>query len=119
MTGVFADGLTLRFDGETESTEKRYKCNSFVVFKVNDRVRIIKDSGTYVVEYSVGNPKTSFNADTTESFTRRHTGSQLGFFGQSSYPHQGVSKVSANATLVQAVACLNKLVGALQSYGLI
>lgn len=62
VTGVHADGLTLRFDGETEPTQKRYKCNSFVVFAVNDRVRIIKDSGTYVVEYPVGNPKTSFNA---------------------------------------------------------
>lgn len=57
VTGIYEDGITLRFDGETEPTKKKYKCNSFVVFKINDRVRIIKDSGTYVVEYPVGKPK--------------------------------------------------------------
>lgn len=69
VTGVFEDGLTLLFDGETEPTQKHYKCNAFAIFKVNDRVRVIKDSGTYVVEYAVGNPKTSFNADTATNAT--------------------------------------------------
>lgn len=32
-------------------------------------MRIIKDSGTYVVEYTVGVPKKTFNADTADSAT--------------------------------------------------
>lgn len=63
---VYNDGVSLIFDGEETPTEKHYKVNAFVVFKANDRVRIIKDSGTYVVEYPIGSPKTSFNADTAD-----------------------------------------------------
>ncbi len=61
---VFQDGVTLIFDGLDGPTTKRYKTNAFVVFKPGDRVRVIKDSGTYVVEYPVGNPRTTFAADT-------------------------------------------------------
>lgn len=60
---IYDDGVTLIFDGMEEATQKRYQTNSFVVFKVGDRVRIIKDSGTYVVEYPVGAPRKSFDAD--------------------------------------------------------
>ncbi len=64
---VHADGVTLIFDGQEEATAKHYKVNAFVVFKAGDRVRIIKDSGTYVVEYPVGNPKTAFAADSADN----------------------------------------------------
>lgn len=60
---VYNDGLSLIFDGEEEASEKHYQCNAFVVFKKGDRVRIIEDSGSYVVEYPVGNPKRTFVAD--------------------------------------------------------
>lgn len=60
---IYDDGVTLIFDGMEEATQKRYQTNSFVVFKAGDRVRVIKDSGTYVVEYPVGAPRKSFNAD--------------------------------------------------------
>ena len=56
---IYDDGITLIFDGEETASEKHYKCNSFCIFAPGQRVRIIKDSGTYVVEYPVGNP----NAD--------------------------------------------------------
>lgn len=56
---IYDDGITLIFDGEETASEKHYKCNSFCVFAAGQRVRVIKDSGTYVVEYPVGNP----NAD--------------------------------------------------------
>lgn len=56
---VYADGLTLIFDGESQPTEKHYKCNTSVGFTAGDRVKILADSGTYVVEYVVGAPKTS------------------------------------------------------------
>ena len=60
---VYEDGVSLIFDGMEAATEKHYPCNSFVVFAAGDRVRILKDSGTYVVEYPVGAPRTAFVAD--------------------------------------------------------
>lgn len=53
---VSGDGVTLIFDGQTAATEKHYKCNTSVLFHAGDRVKIASDSGTYVVEYIVGNP---------------------------------------------------------------
>jgi len=70
---VYADGATLIFDGETEPTTKHYKCNSAIVFAAGNRVRIIRDSGTYVVEYPVGNPKTTFAADSAAKLTTART----------------------------------------------
>lgn len=63
ISEIFEDGVTLLFDGLDAPTTKRYKVNAFVVFHPGDRVRVIKDSGTYVVEYPVGNPRTEFKAD--------------------------------------------------------
>ena len=63
ISEIFKDGVTLLFDGLDAPTTKRYKVNAFVVFQPGDRVRVIKDSGTYVVEYPVGNPRTEFKAD--------------------------------------------------------
>lgn len=54
---VYADGVSLIFDGEAAPTEKHYLCNTNVYFSPGDRVRILEDSGTYVVEYVVGSPK--------------------------------------------------------------
>ena len=63
ISEIFEDGVTLLFDGLDAPTTKRYKVNAFVVFQPGNRVRVIKDSGTYVVEYPVGNPRTAFTAD--------------------------------------------------------
>ena len=52
----YTDGLSLIFDGQTAATAKHYKCNTNVTFKAGDRVKICRMSGTYVVEYVVGNP---------------------------------------------------------------
>lgn len=54
---VYADGVSLIFDGEDAPTEKHYLCNTNVYFSPGDRVRILEDSGTYIVEYVVGSPK--------------------------------------------------------------
>ena len=56
---IYSDGVTLIFDGQTVESQKRYKVNASAYFSKGDRVRIIKDSGTYVVEYPVGNPNGS------------------------------------------------------------
>lgn len=54
---IFEDGVSLVFDGQDAATEKHYKVNTSIVFKTGDRVKILADSGTYVVEYAVGTPK--------------------------------------------------------------
>lgn len=54
---IFEDGVSLIFDGQDTATEKHYKVNTSIVFQNGDRVKILADSGTYVVEYVVGSPK--------------------------------------------------------------
>lgn len=50
-------GLQLIFDGEQYPTKKRYKYNTALTFKVGDRVRVSKQSGSYIVEYPIGTTK--------------------------------------------------------------
>ena len=54
---VFDDGVSLLFDGDETASEKHYRCNTSILFRAGDRVKILEDSGTYVVEYVVGSPK--------------------------------------------------------------
>ena len=51
---VYEDGIALIFNGAETESLKHYKCNTAVRFAAGQRVRIIEDSGTYVVEYPVG-----------------------------------------------------------------
>lgn len=55
---VYSDGVSLIFDAQQEegASEKHYKCNSGIRISAGDRVKLLKDSGTYVVEYVVGEP---------------------------------------------------------------
>lgn len=55
---VPGEGIQLLFDGEETAGQKAYKCNTAVTFHQGDRVKICRDSGTYVVEYVVGVPAT-------------------------------------------------------------
>lgn len=50
---VYSDGVTLIFDGQTQPTTKRYKRNKSVTFTPGQRVKVVKISGTYIVEYPV------------------------------------------------------------------
>ena len=60
---VYEDGIALIFNGAEAESLKHYKCNAAVRFTAGQRVRIIEDSGTYVVEYPVGAPAQSIYAD--------------------------------------------------------
>ena len=60
---VYEDGIALIFNGSDTESLKHYKCNACVRFEAGQRVRIIDDSGTYVVEYPVGSPAASIYAD--------------------------------------------------------
>lgn len=57
---VSADGITLVFDGSSSSGGKKYRCNSGVKFVAGDRVRIKRDSGSYLVEYPIGTPMSRY-----------------------------------------------------------
>ena len=63
---VFEDGVSLIFDGQEAATEKHYRVNTSIVFKAGDRVKILADSGTYVVEYVVGRPKKTDDTEADE-----------------------------------------------------
>ena len=106
---VYDDSVSLIFDGEGAPTEKHYKVNAFVVFKANDRVRIIKDSGTYVVEYPVGNPKTSFNANTAWKASRLGTVRQIKLMGdvEGTANFDGSANISINVSALRAAALKN------------
>ena len=62
---VYEDGIALIFNGSETESLKHYKCNACVRFEAGQRVRIVEDSGTYVVEYPVGSPAKSVYADTS------------------------------------------------------
>jgi hypothetical protein len=51
---VHDDGVTLIFDGETVETAKHYRVNTANSYAPGDRVKLLKISGTYIVEYVVG-----------------------------------------------------------------
>lgn len=51
---VYSDGLSLILDGQTEATAKHYKRNTAITFSKGQRVKVVKISGTYIVEYPVG-----------------------------------------------------------------
>lgn len=54
VTSVDDTGLQLIFDGEIYPTKKKYKFNTSYSFNVGDRVKVNKQSGSYVVEYPLG-----------------------------------------------------------------
>ena len=54
VTGIDDTGLQLMFDGEVSPTNKRYKFNSGYSFNIGDRVKVNKQSGSYVVEFPLG-----------------------------------------------------------------
>lgn len=64
VASVTASGITLQFDGEDEASSKPYRCNAAQRFLAGDRVKIHKDSGSYVVEYVVGAPSERYPVPT-------------------------------------------------------
>lgn len=59
VAGVYSDGLSLLFDGAEEASQKHYLCNTAAFFSAGDRVKLCRDSGTIVVEYPIGPPKSA------------------------------------------------------------
>lgn len=57
---VTSTGVKIEVDGSGEAGEKEYRVNSMQRFKTGDRVKICKNSGTYLVEYKVGSPMADY-----------------------------------------------------------
>ena len=53
VANVYDDGISLIFDGQTEPSTKHYKYNSSISFSSGQRVKVIKISGTCVIEYPI------------------------------------------------------------------
>ena len=59
VAAVYADGLTLIFDGETTASQKHYKkLSTYFGPTAGDRVVVMKMSGTYVVMGAIGGSAT-------------------------------------------------------------
>ena len=114
---IYDDGVSLILDGETQPTEKHYLTNCDTVFAKGDRVKILRDSNTYVVEYKVGPPR---RADTANWILWGHTGEYLGFFDPTEvFPKQTVPNLSGSVSAVTVGNRLNDLLNALRRYNLI
>lgn len=60
ITEIGSDGVRIRLDGSEEAGEKYYRVNAGAFLVVGDRVKIHKNSGTYLIEYVVGSPMSRF-----------------------------------------------------------
>ena len=63
---VTETGVTLIFAGEESASEKTYQGNVSAALKAGDRVKITKDSGTYLIDYAVGVPGSAVGEDIHE-----------------------------------------------------
>lgn len=57
---VTASGVKIAVDGAGEAGTKEYKANTIQKFAEGDRVKICKNSGSYLVEYKIGNPMADY-----------------------------------------------------------
>ena len=111
IKSVYDDGVTLAFDDGSES-QKHYKVNSGVVFNAGDRVRILEDNGTYVVEYVVGRPIkaiTAGTANTAGSANKLSTARQIRLTGdvEGTANFDGSANISISVSSLRTAALKN------------
>ena len=111
IKAVHDDGVTLSFDDGSES-QKHYKVNSGVVFNAGDRVRILEDNGTYVVEYVVGRPIKAINAgtaNTADSANKLSTARQIRLTGdvEGTANFDGSANISISISSLRTAALKN------------
>lgn len=111
IKAVYDDGVTLAFDDGSES-QKHYKVNSGVVFNAGDRVRILEDNGTYVVEYVVGRPIkaiTAGTASTAGSANKLSTARQIRLTGdvEGTAYFDGSANISISVSSLRTAALKN------------
>lgn len=60
VSEVTSTGVKIQIDGTEEPGEKEYRVNSMQMLTVGDRVKIFKNSGTYLIEYKIGSPMADY-----------------------------------------------------------
>ena len=60
VTEIGTNGVKLKLDGEESAGDKYYKVNRDIRLAINDRVKVHKNSGTYLVEYTFGSPMSRY-----------------------------------------------------------
>lgn len=74
---VYDDGLSLILEGQTEATTKHYKCNTSATFAAGDRVKVARISGSYIVEYVVGQPSSGGSTDYQDRIVKNGYGVKM------------------------------------------
>lgn len=54
VSAVHNDGIALILPGDTVASDKHYPYNAAVTFLAGQRVHIVRESGTIIVEYPIG-----------------------------------------------------------------
>lgn len=116
IAGLYDDGASLIFDGETEPSEKHYRANLYCKFEVGQRVYVAKDNGTYVVLFPIGVPG---SVDVTSDASKYHTGNTISFFGGSPVGKIYIASLRGSVTAADVGNKVNELLNALFKYGLI
>ena len=144
ISEITQTGIKLIIDGSDEAGEKEYKCNAGVNFEVGDRVKISKKSGTYVVEFPIGNPNSRgelpSGGTNGQVLTKNATGgvewktqqtyngptingigtSTIGFFGHVASRYQSVNRLTSYNTYTSSIGQkINDIIDALKAYGLL
>ena len=117
---VYDDGLSLILEGQTEATTKHYKCNTSATFAAGDRVKVARISGSYIVEYVVGQPNSGGSTDYQDRIVKDRKGMYVSSkfilpiygdesIGATNVPFYGVSAsklwVCYNANIRAALTC--------------
>lgn len=116
IAGLYDDGVSLVFDGETDPSEKHYRANLYCKFEVGQRVYVAKDNGTYVVLFPIGVPG---SVSVTSDASKCHTGNTISFFGGSPVEKIYISNLKGTVTAADVGNKVNELLNALFKYGLI
>lgn len=53
---IYSDGATLYLKGSSVPSQKRYKSSNNLVLRPGNRVKAIRVSGTYIIDYIIGKP---------------------------------------------------------------
>lgn len=146
ISEITQTGIKILIDGADVAGDKEYKCNACASFAVGDRVKISKKSGSYVVEFPLGDPmsKSLIPSGGTDGQVVMKDGNEegavkwgtiteydgptikgsgvstLGFFGSAGAYKRSVTNIT-NYTSYNSAICtkINDIIAALRAYGLI
>ncbi|WP_302200347.1 hypothetical protein [uncultured Gemmiger sp.] len=63
VSAVFGDGIALILPGDTVASDKHYPFNTSATYEPGQRVHIVRESGTIIVEYPIGGMKRALKGE--------------------------------------------------------